>query len=217
MHVIFVTGSDTGIGKTHVTAALARLLAPKVGQLQIVKPVETGRTSGQPGDAAVAADLSGQAGLAIFTPVRFSQPMAPLAAAVADGETLDLPRILEEWHKLPPADLRIVEGAGGIAVPLDPSGADWADFATAIGADRIVLVVPDRLGAINQARLTAAYAQRQRLRAGIWLNEHESQPEEIRRSNRIGILQSHLPLWGIQHFGETEPEDPASSLVHLLP
>lgn len=215
MRVIFVTGSDTGIGKTYVTAAIVRLLARTDLRTQIVKPVETGRGENAPGDAATAASLSQRKDITAFTPTLFSKPLAPLAAAAADGESLTMDRLLQQWAKLPPADLRIVEGAGGIAVPIDPGGMDWADFAATISADRVVLVVPDRLGAINQARLTAAYAHNRALRAGIWLNEQESQPEEIRHSNRAGITLSNLELWATQRINSLKPEDPDAARSFL--
>ncbi len=216
MRVLFVTGSDTGIGKTRVTAAIARLLAPHFPSIQIIKPVETGRAENEPGDADEAANLAHLPQTAAFTLAKFRLPAAPLAAAAAEEKPLHLPLLLNAWQNLPPADLRIVEGAGGIAVPIDPNNADWSDFAAAIQADRVILTIPDRLGAINQARLTAAYAAAQNLPAGIWLNEHQPQTAETRRINRREIARANLPIWGTQRFNETAPEEPEKSLAFLL-
>jgi dethiobiotin synthetase len=108
-----------------------------------------------------------------------------------------------------------VEGAGGLAVPIDPDGADWADFARAIEADRVVLAVPDRLGAINQSRLTVAYARAKGLPCGIWLNEHEPAEETVRASNREGLRACGVPLWGSQRFQATGPEDREASRAFL--
>jgi dethiobiotin synthetase len=105
------------------------------------------------------------------------------------------------------ADLRIVEGAGGIAVPLDRRrDRDWRDFAEEIAADRVVIVTPDRLGGINQARLALSYAARRRkLPCGIWLNEVTPQVDAIRRSNREALSPR---LWATQRFEAPLPEDP---------
>lgn len=219
MRTILVTGSDTGIGKTRVSAAIARLLWKPDLKVQFVKPVETGREPGETGDADTAADESGIATAETFTLVRLRLPLAPLATAhedahpLTDAESGLLSSLLGQWTDLPPADLRIVEGAGGIAVPLDRDGSDWASFAHAIHADRVVLVTPDRLGGINQARLVTAYAKARNLHAGLWLNELQPQPDDVRLSNREGLFD--LPLWATQRHNEPLPEDPENTQRHL--
>lgn len=214
VHTIFVTGSDTGVGKTYIVAAIARLFADRNRKIQIIKAVETGRTSTQPGDAEQAAKLSEVAGTENFTLFRFQKPLAPLAAAEEEGKTFSISSLLDRWQQLPPADLRIVEGAGGIAVPLDPDGRDWSDFAKMIAADRTILAIADRLGAINQARLTHAYARTKNLRSGIWLNENSPQPSAIRESNRRSLADF---LWATQRFNKLDPEDPAPIKQFLFP
>lgn len=206
MRVILITGSDTGIGKTRVAAALARSMAAPGLRLQFVKPVETGRQPAETGDADEAAALSEIPGAAAFTLRRFLLPLAPLAAAAEEKKELSLTQLLESWRALPPADLRVVEGAGGIAVPLDNDGHDWTDFARAIQAEQAVLVVPDRLGAINQARLACHYASSRGLRAGVCLNEVQPQGEQIRQSNRQGFLQAGVPLWASLRHGKVDLE-----------
>lgn len=212
MQTIFVTGSDTGIGKTRVAATIGRLLWRPNLRIQFVKPVETGRQPNEPGDADEASKTSGITAADAFTLLRFPDPLAPLAAA-GEGEGCSMRLLLARWQTLPPTDLRIVEGAGGIAVPIDPDGSDWCAFSRAIQTDRIVLVTPDRLGGINQARLIAAYAKNQNLPAGVWLNETAPQPENIRQSNREGIAS--LPVWATQRFNAPLPEDPNATLRHL--
>lgn len=220
MLTILVTGSDTGIGKTRVAATIGRLLAQPGWCVQFVKPVETGRGPHESGDADEARQGSGIDGASRFTLLRFPLPLAPLAAAraefpeAADNPTSLLQPLLQAWQQLPPADLRIVEGAGGIAVPLDSDGRDWCDFAHAIKADRVVLVTPDRLGGINQGRLVTAYARRHpALVCGIWLNEVQPQPDAIRDSNRVGLADH--PIWATQRFETWLPEEPALAIRHL--
>lgn len=207
MRAILVTGSDTGVGKTHVTAALARLLAAGGAGVQIVKVVETGATAGQEGDAARAQRLVGGAGGA-FTLASFAAPLAPAASAALAGETLSLETLVERVRALPPCDWRILEGAGGIATPIDGSARDWADFAVAAEVGAIVLVVPDRLGAINQARLAFARAAEAKLRAGVWLNATAAVDPAVADSNRAGLRDAGVPLWAEQAHDAVLPVQP---------
>ena len=166
MQALLVTGSDTGIGKTRVVAALARLLGGAGGRVQVVKVVETGVGPGGEGDAALALRLSGAAGAA-FTLASFPAALSPPAAAAAAGSALSLEVLAGKFRELPACDWRICEGAGGIGSPMDEQFRDWADFAAAAEIETAVIVVPDRVGAINQARLAAAWAAEAGLRAGV--------------------------------------------------
>jgi dethiobiotin synthase len=144
MPVFFVTGSDTGVGKTHVSGLLARRLA-RDGFTQVIKPVESGAASGRPADAPKAAGDWAEAHTLLALPA----PIAPLAAAKKARKTLDLATLLKLYRAVPAAPCRVVEGAGGVAVPIDPKGKDWSDFAAAIQPMAVIIVVEDRLGAIK--------------------------------------------------------------------
>jgi len=207
MRAILVTGSDTGVGKTRVTAALARLLTESGARVQIVKVVETGTTADHEGDAARARQLAGGVGEA-FTLASFPAPLAPATAATLAGEPLSLEMLAERVRALPPCDWRILEGAGGIATPIDASARDWADFAGAVGIDAVVIVVPDRLGAINQARLAHARAVQAKLHAGVWLNATAPIETAVADSNRAGLRATGVPLWAEQAHAATLPACP---------
>lgn len=200
MRTLLVTGSDTGIGKTRAVAALIRFFTERGGRVQVVKPVETGRAEGEQGDAAAAVKLSGAAAAAI-TLERLLAPLAPAAAAAREGRPISVGALAGKLEALPAAEWRIVEGAGGIASPLDETGLDWADFASAIRADAVVVVVPDRLGAINQARLACGRAAATGLRFGVWLNTLSAVEPEVAESNRQGIRAAGLELWAEQAEG----------------
>lgn len=206
MKTLFVSGSDTGIGKTRVVGALARLLREQGARVRIVKPVETGRATdaAEAGDARTAARAAGLPEDAAHTPLRFAAPLAPLAAAAAEGRELDWDTLKAGVDVSPECDWRIVEGAGGLAVPLTHDGRDWADFAQEIGADAVVLVIADRLGAINQARLTLAYAEARGLRAGLWLNACAPADAAVAESNRAGLRGAGAAVWGEMGFGEDQ-------------
>lgn len=203
MWTLLVTGSDTDVGKTHVVAALARQLATSGARVQIVKPVETGAPA--EGDAARAQRLAVNMGTSsgaqllsarveAFTLLSFAAPLAPPASAQVEGKEISFTEILTRLHALPPCDWRVIEGAGGIATPLDHEARDWADFATALAPDAIVIVVPDRLGAINQARLAHARAAALGLNALVWLNEFFATDPVVAASNRSALAQAGVPI-----------------------
>jgi len=206
---ILITGTDTGIGKTHVTGIIARLLSQQ-GRVQVVKPVESGCAAGRPADAPQAAGTWAES----FTPFALPEPMAPLAAAAEAGIEVSLSKLVAAVRALPECDWRVLETAGGIAVPIDPDGSDWAGFARTLEVDHVVCVVDDRLGAINQARMIASYCLTKGiLSAGLWLNAAHAIPEPaIAASNRAGLANCTLPLWGESAFGEAD-----ACLVHDCP
>ncbi len=201
MATVLVTASDTGVGKTRVAGMLARALAAR-GRTQVVKPVEAGAPGGHPQDAPEAAGDWAEAHTLVSLPL----PLAPLAEG--QGEVrLDL--VLDRLAALPAADHRVIEGAGGVGVPVDSSGADWADVARAVWPDLAVIVVDDRLGAINQARLAHAYlaARAPGVRLGIWLNAAHADPEPaLARSNREGLAALGLRVVGESRHGARDPE-----------
>lgn len=215
MRTIFVTGTDTGIGKTRVVAALARLLSAQGGRIQIVKALETGWGDPEESDARKAWRLAGTSADAC-TLMSFKAPLAPLAAAAAEGRRFTLVELQERLDALPTCDWRIIEGAGGLAVPLAADGRDWIDFAKLVEVDpRVVLVVPNRLGAINQARLAHAYAEARGLEPLIWLNENAPVDADVGESNFTGLCASGLTPFAIQHHGDLLPENPSAVVTAL--
>jgi dethiobiotin synthetase len=207
MPVFFVTGSDTGVGKTHVAGLLARRMA-RDGFTQVIKPVESGAGAGRPADAVKAAGKWAEAHTLLTLPA----PIAPLAAAKKARKQLDLATLLKLYRAVPSAPCRVVEGAGGVAVPIDPKGKDWSDFAAAIKPMAVIVVVEDRLGAINQARLAIAYLRRRYDGPmGVWLNAIKKPSPAVAAANRAGLADAWIPL-----YGESGPgKKPAR--FHFLP
>lgn len=197
---ILVTASDTGVGKTRVAGWVARALSA-TGRTQVIKPVEAGAPSGHPQDAPAAAGDWAEAHTLISLPL----PLAPLATGQG---SITLSDCLKRLEALPKVQHRVIEGAGGVAVPIDTSGADWVDFAQAVVPDLIVIVIEDRLGAINQARLTHHYIRSRlpKVRLGIWLNAAQAVPEAaVARSNRLGIAAAGLTLIGESDYNAVQP------------
>ena len=207
MPVFFVTGSDTGVGKTHVAGLLARRMA-RDGFTQVIKPVESGAAAGRPADALKAAGKWAEAHTLLTLPA----PIAPLAAAKKARKQLDLATLLKLYRAVPSAPCRVVEGAGGVAVPIDPKEKDWSDFAAAIKPMAVIIVVEDRLGAINQARLAIAYLRRRYDGPmGVWLNAIKKPSPAVAAFNRAGLADAWIPL-----YGESGPgKKPAR--FHFLP
>lgn len=201
MKTLFVSGSDTDVGKTWVVGAIAALMASRGCSVQVVKPVETGVTDSANSDAQGVLNNCSNVLVSGYTLFSYEKPIAPVAAAKAEGQSLNLSSIVERVVELPKADWRIVEGAGSLASPIDSDGADWRDFAEALGVNWTVLVVADRVGAIGQARMLYAYAQTKGLNCGVWLNELQEQDSIARNATHEGVRSSGIPLWATQRFG----------------
>ncbi len=152
MTVLVVTGTDTGVGKTVVTAALACHARQAGIDVAVCKPVQTGTDEGDD-DLAEVARLSGVTELAGFG--RYPQPMAPVAAAEAAGMPLpSREQLLTLIGRLDrPGRLTLVEGAGGLLVELGENGVTARDLAAALDAAVLVVVSPS-LGTLNHTALT---------------------------------------------------------------
>jgi dethiobiotin synthetase len=155
---IFVTGTDTGVGKTLVAAGLVHLLAQQGQRVVGLKPVASGADSGAQGlrncDALALAE-AGSVPLPyeMTNPLCFEPAIAPHLAARDAGIAISVDE-LEQWYACATADaeIAIVEGAGGWRVPLHPAGF-LSELPERLGLG-VILVVGLRLGCLNHARLT---------------------------------------------------------------
>ncbi|HVN63178.1 MAG TPA: dethiobiotin synthase, partial [Candidatus Binataceae bacterium] len=172
-----ITGTDTGVGKTTVACALAYAMHARGMRVGVMKPAETECAeiggSLEPKDArALALAASSTAPLELICPHRYRSALAPAAAAEIDGiPPPDLEEIARCFDKIAEeSDVMLVEGAGGITVPITWD-SDYADLARRLGLEPIV-VVGNRLGCLNAAVLTVKYAQSRGLRiAGVILSD----------------------------------------------
>lgn len=157
--IVLVTGTDTGVGKTWVTCALARALVQQGRKVVAIKPVETGTGSevGTGEDGVLLAAATGQAAPREALH-RFTDPLAPALAAERQGRSLDFDSVLADIERhAEEMDVALVESAGGLLAPV---AWDWnaADLAESLGA-RVLVVGADRLGVINHALLTLGAAE----------------------------------------------------------
>lgn len=197
----FVTGTDTGIGKTTVSCALLHLFAAQGKKVIGMKPVVAGRENGQWMDvehllAASNVSVSRQQ----INPYAFEQPIAPHIAAQQTGKEIDLLVIHQAYRKLSiKADIVIVEGAGGFLVPinLQQNGADLAQLLNL----PVIVVVGMRLGCLNHALLTAQAVRSTGLILAGWV-ANCIDPKMAVVSENISTLKRQLdcPLLGILPF-----------------
>lgn len=204
--IIVVTGTDTGVGKTIVTAAFA---ARAQGSVVVVKPVQTGITGSEVGDVDVVHRLTGRAAQEFTT---LADPLAPDIAARLRGlqippvaEYVDRIRVLEEFH-----DLVIVEGAGGLLVRLDTGGGTILDVAEQLEA-AVYVVARAGLGTLNHTGLTVQAMRARGLEPrGLVIGSWPTRPDLAETSNRRELpAQTGVPLVGVlpQRAGELSRDD----------
>lgn len=189
-HIFFVTGTDTSVGKSIVTASLVRALRQRGMNAGALKPIETGvPIAADPDDESDGAlhcwAAGGEIPLRRITPWRLREPLAPSVASRIEGRVLDLASV--ERHieaERNTFDLLLVEGAGGLLVPLD-SSSTFADLARNIRA-RAIVVVANKLGALNHLTLTLeALVSRGIPLEGVVVNEIKETGEDLARETNF--------------------------------
>jgi dethiobiotin synthetase len=168
---LFVTGTDTGVGKTLVTAALLHALAGCGKRAVGMKPVSAGLAvdgSANPDVAALLAAGNVDAPLPDRNPFAFASAIAPHLAAAEVGTAIDLAEIAAAYARLAArSDYVVVEGAGGALVPIDATH-DMLDIAAHLRLP-VLLVVGMRLGCLNHALLSAAAIRARGLGLAGWI------------------------------------------------
>src|SRR5947209_12137542 len=183
MSILVITGTNTEVGKTIVTAAIATLAAARGTSVAVVKPAQTGVGPGEDGDLATVRRLAGVTDLHEYA--RYPDPLSPAAAARLSGiPPLDFQDTVKRVTELAGTRrLVLVEGAGGLLVRNDEDGSTLADLAHALKAP-VLLVAHPNLGTLNIAALTLeAMAARGLDLAGIVLGSWPAEPDLAMRSN----------------------------------
>ncbi len=195
MRGVFVTGTDTGVGKTLFSAALLLRLGAAGVNAAACKPVAAGcrREGGRlvNGDAELLAGVApARTPLEVVNPVALEPAIAPHVAAAEAGIRLDATALAAACRRAAAdAEYVVVEGAGGWRVPLGPEGT-LADVAVALGLP-VVLVVGLRLGCLNHALLSAEAIRADGLALAGWV-ANPLDPEMPRRDENIATLSQHL-------------------------
>jgi dethiobiotin synthetase len=214
---LFITGTDTGVGKTRIACALLRHFAQQGERVVGMKPVAAGAARTDRGlcneDVQKLKEASSVAAPAdAVNPYCFEPAIAPHIAAEEIGVRIDERRIVQAFAQLArAADRVIVEGAGGFAVPLGPA-ADMARLASLLNLP-VVLVVGMRLGCLNHALLTAQAIERSGLELRGWI-ANCIEPEMNRLGANVDALRNRLP----GTFLGTVPFDPVgdADAAHYL-
>lgn len=193
MKGLFVTGTDTGVGKTRVAVALIHALRARGLRVAAMKPVAAGNVPGELNEDVTALMQAANvaAELRDVNPYAFAEPVAPHIAAERAGVRIELDVIAVAFSRLAAAaDAVVVEGAGGWRVPLNDRD-DMADLAQRLGLP-VVLVVGMRLGCLSHALLTAESIANRQLPWAGWVANHVD-PAMACQAENVAALRARLP------------------------
>jgi dethiobiotin synthetase len=211
---VFITGTDTGVGKSIVAAAVCAVLRSRGERVAAFKPVVTGLAEEPPGawphDHELLADAagSGQAPQDV-APYTFSHPVSPHFAARLEGKAIDPVRIARAARTTArSADALVCEGVGGLLVPIT-LGYSVRDLAVELGLP-VVVVARTGLGTISHSLLTVEAVRAAGLRvAGVVMTPWPGLPEPIEASNRETVEQlAAAPVSGLP---ATSPDELAAA------
>ena len=214
----FITGTDTGCGKTLVTLALMERLRQTGGRVAGMKPVAAGAAVTSQGlrneDAlAIQAHSDGNPPYRRINPSCLERPAAPHLAAAAEGRKIDLEAVLEAARELRrESDHLVVEGAGGWKVPLDGE-RDMADLCRLLDLP-VILVVGLKLGCINHALLTAESILNAGAKLAGWVAS-SLEPEMPFEAGNLATLEERIPAPLLGHLPWQANPDPRSCAARL--
>jgi dethiobiotin synthetase len=209
--VVLVTGTDTGVGKTVVTAALAAVAGALGARVAVLKPAQTGLAEGEQSDVDTVRRLAGP--VHARTLAEFPDALAPLAAARVVGRAgLALDAVLTAVAELRAShDLVLVEGAGGLLVPM---GEGWttADLGQQLDGPAVV-VARAGLGTLNHTALTLEALSHRGIPAYVVIGAWPAAPELVHRMNlvdlpgaRVGIVPEGVGQWPASRFRAAVPQ-----------
>jgi dethiobiotin synthetase len=218
MSSYFVTGTDTGVGKTLVSAALLHALAKRYSRVVGMKPVAAGHVrfggSWTAEDAMALREASTvQVPTELDNPILLPDPLSPHIAAERAGMRINIALLADRYRELASrADAVVVEGAGGFHVPLshDETGADLAQALSL----PIVLVVGLRLGCLNHAALTIEAIRARGLTLAGWV-ANRIDPAMQAQEDNITWLKRRLAAPLLADIGHQAKPDPRAISIQL--
>ena len=191
---LIVTGTDTGVGKTVVAGAIANWFARRSARVAVLKPVATGCERRREGlvseDAEFLAHCADTAfPLDLVCPQTYAEPLAPSVAAERAGKPLDWSAVQRSIDLMSAeSDVLIVEGVGGLRVPMDEK-FDFRDVASWLGAP-VVIVARAGLGTINHTLLTIESLRAKNIRiAGVVINRYTADPSSIAEETNPRVIE----------------------------
>jgi dethiobiotin synthetase len=213
-----VAGTDTDVGKTAATAALAAGFRASGRVVLAAKPIASGVHPGSPAPDAV--HLARAAGHGPWVRYRYRSPISPHRAQLVEGVTVDWSRLVADLAALTP-DVLLVEAAGGwrspLAVDLDGILREARDLARALQAVPL-LVASDRLGCIHQVRATAEVMTTDGTPpAALILNRGAAPPDPSRPTNRVDLEQMiSIPIVTLPAFSLDDPSSVEDCGLRLI-
>jgi dethiobiotin synthetase len=194
----FVAGTDTGVGKTHVAAAIARALREAGEDVSAYKPVVSGIDNPGPRDHELLAQITGQ-DPAEISPIAYGPAVSPHLGAELAGEMIDIDDLVARGKALP--GTVVVEGIGGLLVPVTDTFS-VRDFAVAFDLPVVIAARP-ALGTINHTLLTLESARSAGLEVrAVIITPWPEEPSTMELSNRDTIAR--LGDVAVHTLGETE-------------
>ncbi len=215
MNGIYVTGTDTEVGKTWFSVALIRSLRKTIPRVGAYKPVASGLSVAGDSDASRLWEATGRLeSMKLVCPQAFAAPLAPPLAASLEGQKVDASLLsmgVRAWNGR--CDVLVVEGAGGLLSPLTFEMTN-ADLAAKLGWP-IAIVVANQLGAVNQALMAYEVATTRKLAvAAIVLNEASRQNASTYAHQNASMIRQQMvaanrvaPPFMEFSFGQTELSD----------
>ncbi len=241
---IFITGTDTGVGKTIVSAAIIRALIKKGIRVGAMKPIETGCIRAEvrkeddliPSDGMFLKEMAEMDdSIDMITPIRYEEPLAPMVAAELKKRPVDLDEIFSTYGALSKKyDFMVVEGVGGLLVPItfvrqndsateqqfkDPSAYFVSDLIRDLKLPVIVVARPT-LGTINHTLLTVNYALREGINIfGVIINFNNPPENNLTEKTNPEVLRQlcPVPVIGIMPYNKdiTKKNIENAAIKHL--
>lgn len=225
---LFITSTDTSVGKTVITAGILGALRKRGADAIAIKPIQSGGILRKNQIVSEDAFFYGTVTDLPYThhelnPVCLQAALAPAVAAETEGVNINLDTILDHYQQISARHrLTLVEGAGGLLVPLIETKITVADLAVKMGLPLLIVARPN-LGTINHTCLTVEYAKSRGLKiAGIIINKYDYQNSGIAEKTNPGLIEkmSGVPVLGLVPKVEglsVEGENPQSGdLISII-
>ena len=208
---LFITGTDTGVGKTFVTAAIARRGVSLGKRVFAFKPIETGCIGEGPDQAELCAAAGGWQRGELRGLYAFEQPAAPWAAAGAASIEMDrVVRVASGQH----VDLTLVEGAGGWRVPISAT-TDMGALARRLGFP-VVIVARATLGTINHSLLTVEAVERDGCRVAALMLSQRPEDDAKFAADNLARIRSRWSGTSLLFTGNPSELDPLFHVEHAV-
>ena len=219
MSGFFITGTDTGVGKTFFAKGLTSALRRREMRVGVMKPVETGcgpPEKRHPTDALALAKAGGNDfDLSLICPYQFEAPLAPEVAARLEGQEIDGQIILAAYQTMSrQCDLMVVEGAGGLMVPIAASYT-MADLVYDLNIP-LLLVVDSKLGAVNHTLLTLETAASRDLKVCGYVLNHASPEADLASNTNAELLSRCTDIACLGNIPWSPDHDPTETIDNAI-